>query len=132
MAASKLKTAGVVLLAIGVGVGIGVVANPKGLMHLLPASMSNAAAAAPAADAADGHGGGKHIELTAQARDNLGLETGRAALSDYYHTLRVPGVIREKPGHSDHSVPTTVHGIVKKVHTLPGQSVKPGDPLFDL
>jgi multidrug efflux pump subunit AcrA (membrane-fusion protein) len=130
MAAAKLKTVGLVLLAIGVGVGIGVVANPKGLMHLLPASMSNAAAAAPATDAAGG--GAKHIELTAQARDNLGLKTGRATLSDYYHTLRVPGVIREKPGHSDHSVPTTVHGIVKKVHALPGQTVKPGDPLFDL
>ena len=133
MAAAKLKTVGLVLLAIGVGVGIGVVGNPKGLMHLLPAAMNNASAAETTAGEADGaHGGGKHVELTAQARHNLGLETGRAVLSDYPETFRVPGVIREKPGHSDHSVPTTVHGIVKKVHALPGQTVKPGDPLFDL
>jgi multidrug efflux pump subunit AcrA (membrane-fusion protein) len=132
MAAAKLKTVGLVMLSIGVGVAIGVVANPKGLIHLLPAAMGNTSAAPRTDEAKDAHGGGKHIELTAQARHNLGLETGRAVLADYYHTLRVPGVIREKPGHSDHSVPTTVHGIIKKVHAVPGQTVKPGDPLFDL
>ncbi len=129
MAAAKLKTVGLVLLALLGGVAIGAVANPDGLLRLLPANAS----AAPKTDKSeDAHGGGKHIELTEQARHNLGLETGRAVLSDYYYTLRVPGVIREKPGHSDHSVPTTVHGIIRKVHAVPGQTVKPGDPLFDL
>ncbi|MBT4865594.1 MAG: hypothetical protein HON53_10855 [Planctomycetaceae bacterium] len=139
MAAAKLKAVvSLVLPAIVVGVigvAAGVVLNQRDLLHLLPAAMSNANAAEATTDTADdAHGGGgKHVELTAQARHNLGLETGRAMLSDdYYHTLRVPGVIREKPGHSDHSVPTTVHGIIRKVHALPGQTVKPGDPLFDL
>ena len=135
MPASKLKPVLFALAAIFVCAVVAVgVMNIDRIRQLLPAT-TNADAPEKESDPHAGHNhgeGGKHVELTAQARDNLKLETGRVTLSDYYHTLQVPGVVREKPGHSDHAVATTVNGIVKKVHATPGQTVKPGDPLFDL
>lgn len=73
-----------------------------------------------------------HVEVSATAKQNLGLRTKRIGLSDYTVSLRVPGVIIEKPGFSDWQVSTTVHGVVTKVYAARGQAVRPGDPLVDV
>ena len=135
MSASKLKPVLFILAAIAIGAGVVAGAMNADRIRQLFSTAANAGNPEQPADHHAGHDhgdGGEHVELTAQARDNLKLETGRVVLSDYYHTLQVPGVVREKPGHSDHAVATTVNGIVKRVHATPGQTVKPGDPLFDL
>ena len=73
-----------------------------------------------------------HVSLTEQARRNLGLEIGEVKLQDYWRTVSIPGVVAEEPGHCERRISTTVNGIVLKVHALQGQTVKPGDPLFDI
>lgn len=73
-----------------------------------------------------------HVDLTDQARRNLGLQIGEVALQDYWRTVSIPGVVAEEPGHCERRISTTVNGIVLKVHALQGQTVKPGDPLFDI
>ena len=73
-----------------------------------------------------------HVVLTEQARRNLALELGEVKLQDYWRTVSIPGVVAEEPGHCERRISTTVNGIVLKVHALQGQTVKPGDPLFDI
>lgn len=85
----------------------------------------------------DGHGAHpddpvQRVVLTDQARQNLGLEIGPVALVDYWRTVAVPGSVSEEPGHCERRISTTVNGIILKVHALQGQTVKPGDPLFDI
>lgn len=72
------------------------------------------------------------VVLTEAARKNLGLRLVEVAPSDYWRTITVPGVVAEQPGHSERRVTTMVHGVVLSVHVLPGQSVRPGNPLFDI
>lgn len=73
-----------------------------------------------------------HISLSEQARRNLKLEIGEVKLEDYWRTVSIPGTVAEEPGHCERRISTTVNGIVLKVHALQGQTVKPGDPLFDI
>lgn len=83
----------------------------------------------------DAHGAEEqlaHVDLTEQARRNLGLEISEIALQDYWRTVAIPGVVAEEPGHCERRISTTVNGIILKVHALQGQTVKPGDPLFDI
>ncbi len=74
----------------------------------------------------------EHVDLSEQARRNLGLEIGEVTLQDYWRTVSIPGVVAEEPGHCERRISTTVNGIILKVHALQGQTVKPGDPLFDI
>jgi cobalt-zinc-cadmium efflux system membrane fusion protein len=72
------------------------------------------------------------LELTPQARRNLGLVSRPAALSTYQRTILMPGDIRDRPGISDRGVTSPVIGIVTQVHAFPGDMVRPGEPLFTL
>ncbi len=96
----------------------------------VPGSASSAETAAHPPHAASGELG--HVSLSEQARRNLGLEIGEVALQDYWRTVSIPGVVAEEPGHCERRISTTVNGIVLKVHALQGQTVKPGDALFDI
>lgn len=95
-----------------------------------PVVAEGASAHAPHAE--PGGGALAHVALTEQARRNLGLEIGEIQLQDYWRTVSIPGVVAEEPGHCERRISTTVNGIVLKVHALQGQTVKPGDPLFDI
>ena len=101
-------------------------------------------AKSPAAEA-DEHAGHDHaghnhgsadakpvLTLSDQARENLGLEMTEIALTDYWRTIQIPGIVSELQGHSERRIPATVAGIVTKLHIFPGQSVRPGDPLMDI
>ena len=80
------------------------------------------------------HGGrsATGVVLTAAARANLGLQLGDIALTDYVRTISFPGEVTEQTGHCDRRITTPIAGIVTRVHALPGQAVRPGDPLIDL
>jgi multidrug efflux pump subunit AcrA (membrane-fusion protein) len=67
-----------------------------------------------------------------QARKNLGLVVKPLALVDYWRTILVPGVVVDRPGHSDRGVTAPAVGVVAKIHTFPGDTVKPGERLFTL
>lgn len=72
------------------------------------------------------------LELSPQARRNLGLVSRPATLSTYRRTILMPGEIRDRPGISDRGVTSPVIGIVTQVHAFPGDTVRPGDKLFTL
>ena len=72
------------------------------------------------------------LPLSEQARRHLGLRTGSIELSEFWRTITMPGVVEEKPGHSERRISTSVNGIVVRVHVSPGQTVHPGDPLVEI
>lgn len=95
-------------------------------------------AAPAAADHHDDHGGTvaaserEVLELSPQARKNLGVVSRPVALTDYRRTILVPGEITDRPGVSDRGVTSPAVGIVTQVHAFPGDTVRPGEKLFTL
>jgi multidrug efflux pump subunit AcrA (membrane-fusion protein) len=72
------------------------------------------------------------IELSEQAQRNLGIESKALAPRQYWRTITIPGAVVDRPGESDRGVAARVAGIVAAIHARPGETVKPGAPLFDL
>ncbi len=72
------------------------------------------------------------IELSEQAQQNIGLETISLDPATFSRTITVPGIVVEKPGHSDVEVTAPIAGVVRQVYPLPGETVEPSDPLFRL
>jgi len=87
----------------------------------------------------DEHAGHDHardpdssITLSDQARENLGLELAKVSLIDYWRSLSIPAEVVEEPGHCEQRITTSLDGFVRKIYILKGQTVYPGDPLFEL
>ena len=74
----------------------------------------------------------KVLELSPQARKNLGLTSRPIKLKTYWRTILVPGEIVDRPGRPDRGVTSPAVGIVTQVHAFPGDTVHPGDKLFTL
>lgn len=74
----------------------------------------------------------KVLQLSPQARGNLGLVSRPARLQSYWRTILVPGEITDRPGVSDRGVTAPAVGVVTQVHAFPGDTVHPGDRLFTL
>lgn len=72
------------------------------------------------------------IELSEQAQLNIGLKTIDLQPGTFSRTITVPGIVIEKPGHSDVEVTAPLTGVVTQVYPLRGETVEPGDPLFRL
>ena len=75
------------------------------------------------------------LELTAQARSNLGLtsQTVRPVeLSNYRRSITVPAVIIAKPGRASIIVSSPLNGVVTHVHAVTGEAVMPGELLFEV
>jgi multidrug efflux pump subunit AcrA (membrane-fusion protein) len=72
------------------------------------------------------------MELSEQAQQNIGLETIDLKPATFSRTITVPGIVTEKPGHSDVEVTAQLAGIITQVYPLRGETVEPGDPLFRL
>ena len=89
----------------------------------LAGSAADHGSAAPARDV---------LELSPQARKNLGIVSRPAVLTDYRRTILVPGEIADRPGVSDRGVTSPAVGIVTQVHAFPGDIVRPGAQLFTL
>lgn len=83
-------------------------------------------------DHGHGEGDANEVMISEQARQNLGLQLGGVELTDYTRTVVIPGRIIEQPGHSERRITTSLSGVVTRVYVHPGQSVRPGDPVFDL
>ncbi len=74
----------------------------------------------------------KVLQLSPQARQNLGLVSRPAKLQTYWKTILVPGEVVDRPGQSDRGVTSPAVGVVTQVHAFPGDTVRPGDRLFTL
>lgn len=74
----------------------------------------------------------QQVKLTPQAQSNLGLVVKPLQATTFWRTIQVPGMVVDRPAHSDRGVVTPVTGVVTKVHHFPGDLVRPGDRLFTL
>jgi membrane fusion protein, heavy metal efflux system len=100
-------------------------------------SAADSSAADHAEDQAHGHEHGVHddpdvLELSQQARRNIGLKTGSVKSQTYERSLYIPGIVVERPGQSALEVTALQTGVVTRVHVTEGEAVAPGQPLFDL
>lgn len=78
------------------------------------------------------HGDVKSLVLSDSAKASLGLEFGKIVLQDYWRNIPIPAEVIEEPGHCEQGVSSTVHGVIQRIHAFHGQTVRSGDPLFDL
>src|SRR5579871_4357831 len=74
----------------------------------------------------------EQVKLSAQAQANLQLTSKALQLQTFWKTVQMPGQIVDRPGFSDRGVVAPITGVVTKVHQMPGDTVRPGDPLFTL
>ncbi|MFH5805871.1 efflux RND transporter periplasmic adaptor subunit [Alienimonas sp. DA493] len=112
-----------------------VVATPAGRGRL--ADWLSPASSATTADQVDegaaeagSTDGPKLLELSRQARQNLGLAVAPVRVGTYTRTLTVPGVLTDRPGVTDRGVTSPAVGTVVTVHAFPGETVPPGGKLF--
>jgi len=91
------------------------------------------AGAKPDSHAGHDHGGGNSIELSAQARKNIGLgEPLKVKLEPFTKTISVPGMVVERPGRSTVEVTAPMTGVITRIYPTEGEAVEPGEKLFDL
>lgn len=72
------------------------------------------------------------LSISPQAKKSIGLREGPVSVRSCSRSIIVPGTIAEKPGRSQYTVIAPVAGCVTQVYQTPGESVSPGDPLFEL
>jgi cobalt-zinc-cadmium efflux system membrane fusion protein len=87
--------------------------------------------------AADGQSDHRHVEaeaikLSPTAQANVGLRLATVELRPFERTISVPAMIVERPGRSTVQVAAPLTGVVTRVWPLQGETVMPGQPLFDL
>jgi multidrug efflux pump subunit AcrA (membrane-fusion protein) len=75
---------------------------------------------------------GKSIELTAQARSNLQLQTRRIEAGPFTNHIEVPGIITSWPGRTHISVTSPLTGVISSINVSRGELIASGKPLFTL
>lgn len=107
-------------------------------LHRLPSLQSLLAPSSPATDAHDHHdhahssGLSNSIQLSPQARKNIGLTLTTVELDSFQRTITLPGIVVERPGRSAIEVTAPMTGVVTRIYPIQGQTVEPGQPLFEL
>ena len=136
MAVPKLKPRAKVISACilcgVVGIAVGLCARADGLFRVISNALSSKMPEPEGTEEAKGdpHGGLAVVEVTPGAARSLKLKSGPAIKTDFLKTVRVPGFVVEKPGHSGRTVSSRVRGIIREIYCSPGQLVHPGDRLF--
>jgi biotin carboxyl carrier protein len=72
------------------------------------------------------------VKLSAAAQANVGLRLAKVELRSFERTITVPGIIVERPGKTTIQVSAPLTGMIARVWPMQGESVAPGQPLFDL
>jgi len=72
------------------------------------------------------------VELSEQARGNIGLKVQEIGFSSFTRTITVPAIVVERPGRSQIDVVAPLTGVVIKILIIPGQAVEPKQPLFQM
>lgn len=133
MTTNKIRLTGRLLplgVAAVIGAGVGLMIPQSGIRGALMEVLGTSGAETETEEAVATDDG--HIEISQDARENLGLRTGRLKTADFERSIRLPAVIEEKPSVSNLAVSSRVHGIVTKVYAISGQAIRAGDPLFDI
>lgn len=79
-----------------------------------------------------GHEEGDSLELSNQARSNIGLKLATIELRPFEKTITVPGIITEKPGRTIVEVTAPMTGVVTQIAALQGEAVEPGQLLAEM
>ena len=89
----------------------------------------------PAAAADDEHasedGTGK-IVIADAGQTNLGLTVAAVTPQTYWRTVSIPGIVVDRPGHSDRGVVAPATGVIAEIFAFRGDRLKAGQPLFTL
>jgi len=72
------------------------------------------------------------LKVSKQALATLDIKVAPLKRVDYARMIRVPGQVVDIRGVSNQDVTCGLSGVVSRVYIRPGQSVKPGEPLFDV
>jgi cobalt-zinc-cadmium efflux system membrane fusion protein len=72
------------------------------------------------------------LEISAQARKNLGLVSKPAQLQSYWRSVLIPGEIADRPGLTDRGVTSPAVGVITAIHAFPGDTMRAGESLFTL
>ncbi|QDS92423.1 hypothetical protein FF011L_11660 [Roseimaritima multifibrata] len=72
------------------------------------------------------------LEISEQARRNLALVSKAARPQSYWRTIVIPGEVADRPGLSDRGVTSPAVGVVTAIHAFPGDTMRPGEPLFSI
>ena len=94
-------------------------------------------------DAHDPHAGHDHaghdeatsLELSDQARRNLGLAgdgTAEIRLTPFSKSITVPALVVERPGRTRIQVATPMTGVIINIHAAAGEAVEPNSLLFEI
>lgn len=81
------------------------------------------------------HGSPDFIELSPQARKNIGLTDDQIQpikLQSFTRTITIPGMVVERPGRSVVEVTAPFTGHIDRIYPIEGESLKLGQKLFDL
>ncbi len=100
-------------------------------------SFTNAAAAKPKEPEPGhaAHGNPNAIELSHQARKNIGLTDDLiqpVKLQPFTRSISVPGMVVERPGRSVVEVTAPLTGIITRIYPIEGEALEAGRKLFDL
>jgi multidrug efflux pump subunit AcrA (membrane-fusion protein) len=79
-----------------------------------------------------GHDEANSIEMSQQARKNIGLTVAKVELQTFVKTISVPGTIVERPGLSTVEVTAPLTGIITRIYIIEGEAITPGEKLFEL
>ncbi len=79
-----------------------------------------------------GHSEAESVQLSEQARTNMGLRTQPVSVSAYTRFIEVPGVVTEWPGRTHVAVTSPLTGVLNSILISRGELVKSGTPLFTL
>lgn len=72
------------------------------------------------------------LKLAKQARQNLNLKVRPLEVTHYWQSLRIPGIIQDRPGFTDRGVTSPLAGVVTEVYAFQGDIVRPGQRLFQI
>ena len=82
-----------------------------------------------------GHDESDSLELSAQARKNIGLTSEKlipVKLQSFTRTITIPAMVVERPGKTRVTIVAPMTGIVTNVNVSPGEAVHPGRELFKI
>ena len=86
----------------------------------------------PAEGADHKHEEAAAVKLSPTAQQNVGLQLAEVERRAFERTITVPAMVVERPGRSAMQVAAPLTGVVMRIWPLQGETVTPGQPLFDL
>ncbi len=79
-----------------------------------------------------GHDDANSLEMSEQARRNIGLRVATIKVESFTKTVSIPGMVVERPGRSLIQVTAPMTGVITQIYVIEGETVAPGQKLFDL